>query len=219
MYKPTAGLLALLMIALPGTALGQSPDADPMDLELEQSSPPPAKAPAPQGEAEAGDDVLDPGEEKPAGGLATFDPRLQLDEPGVLPPGDLAPMGGPAAPLILDRREQGRAWPLWPALVAGGVAAVTLGVGLYLVSIDETGAQCQGEPRPDLRNCIEVYNTGDAGYAFTAVSIASLATSGLFLYLFLSKRPGEQPEEEGLAGVSVAPDGRGGVVLGASGGF
>ena len=222
MYKPTAALHVLLMISVPGTALSQSPYEDPMDLELEQSSPPPArapaKAPAPEGEAEANEEDLDLGEEKSAGGLATFDPRLQLDEPGVVPPEGLAPIRRLSAPLSQDRGEQGEAWPLWPALVTGGVAAVTLGVGLYLVSIDETGAQCQGEPRPDLRNCIEVYNTGDAGYALTAVGIASLATSGLFLYLFMSKRLGE-PEEEGIAGVTVAPDGRGGFLVGASGWF
>ena len=199
-----------------------------MDLELQESTPAPKKkapvqpAATPDLEAvEPGDegDDLDLGEEQPARGLADFDPRIHLDEPGVLPHRALAPLWHTGGGLVQDRGTPDKRWPLWPALVAGGVAVVTLGVGLYLVGIDETGAQCNGDPLPDLRNCAEVYNTADAGYALTAVGVASLATTGLFLYLFLSHGPGEPVEQEGLAGVSVAPDGRGGVVVGASGRF
>lgn len=226
MFKPTSCLLVLLMFATPGAALGQSEDEEPIDLELREAAPAPAKkAPAEpakklahEAEQAEGEDDLDLGEEQAEGGLATFDPKLQLDEPGVLPPAGQAPVRGPGQPLTLDRGEPGKAWPLWPALVAGGVAVVTLAVGGYLVSIDETGADCTGEPRPDLRNCIEVYDTGDAGYAIMAVGIASLASAGLFTYLFFSSRL-NQPEEVGMTGVSVAPDGRGGVVFGASGRF
>jgi hypothetical protein len=225
MFKHCSCLFVLLMFAAPGSAMGQADDEEPIDLELHDSSPAPvkkapaepARAPAHEAEEAGEDDDLDLGEDQAGGGLATFDAKLQLDEPGVLPSPGMVPARAGLS-LTQGRGARGRAWPLWPALVAGGVAVVTLAVGAYLVSIDETGAECTGEPRPDLRNCIEVYNTGDAGYAITAVGIASLATAGLFTYLFLRGHL-SQPEEEGIAGVSVAPDGRGGVVFGASGRF
>ncbi len=241
MFKPIAGLLMFLLLASPGVALAQSPDEEPMDLELEESSPAPGKkapakkaaeddldlgdepsdvakpTPAPAGD-EAADD-LDLGEEK-AEGLADFDPKLHLDEPGVAPAGGAAPvvLSGTRADTPAGTR---RTWPLWPTLAAGSVAVLSLGVGLYLVSVDGDGTNCDGEPRPDLTNCEEVYNTGDAGYALTAIGIASLAATGAFLYLYLTSpaaSSGQQPDE-GLAGVTVAPDGRGGFMVGASGWF
>ncbi len=226
MYKHFAGLLVFLMIAIPGAALGQDDDDEPIDLDLEVSKPPPAKAPpapakaaeTPAAAEEVGDDDLDLEEER--AGLTNFDPKLQLDEPGVLPPGSQGPVSVPASPVALDRGAERRAWPLWPSLAAAGVAVVTLGVGIRLVSIDGTGTDCEGEPLPDLRNCAEVYATGDAGYALTAVGIASLAAGGLFLYLFLANRPGEKEEDgEGIASLGLVPDGRGGLMVGASGWF
>lgn len=241
MFKPIAGLLMILLLASPDVALAQSTDEDPMDLELEESAPTPEKK-APAKEAADDDldlgeepsdkdkaapkaapaeeaDELDLGEEKKSEGLTDFDPKLHLDEPGVLPPGGAAPVGVAEGQSDSFART-GHVWPLWPSLAAGSVAVLSLGVGLYLVSVDGEGTDCRGEPRPDLSNCKEVYNTGGAGYALTAIGIASLAATGVFLYLYLSNpsASAEQPDE-GLAGVTVAPDGRGGVVVGASGWF
>lgn len=223
MCRTLTTLMMMLVIAAPHVVLAQDDD-DPIDLDLdpilEDKKQPSAAPAAPDviGDAKLGTttQIL-----KPTDGLAGFDVRMHLDEPGIAPPGSISPMGvlggaGSGDDLIGPATH----WPLWPALAAAGVGVVTLGIGAYMLSIDGEGTNCSGEPQPDLYNCMEVYNTAGAGTALTVMGIASLAASGVLLYMHLSTRPAARPEnDEGVAAISLAPMARGGVVVGASGRF
>ncbi len=109
-------------------------------------------------------------------------------------------------------------WPLWPALLTAGVGVAGLGAGIPFIVMDGTGAECVGDPRPDLRNCTRLYNTGTMGWVFTGVGIGALAASGVLMYLHFSSKPKERASAEVQTFV-VTPTRTGGIVFGATGRF
>jgi hypothetical protein len=112
-----------------------------------------------------------------------------------------------------------KGWPLWPALAAGGAAALALSIGIPLLVVDGNGTDCRGSPRPDNRNCERVYSTAGGGWVMTSFGLASLAASGVLLYLHLRGEPEERrAAEHTLWQLSVVPSERG-VVVGAGGTF
>lgn len=111
-----------------------------------------------------------------------------------------------------------RVWPLWPAIVAGGVGVVGIVVGAPLVAIDGNGTNCRGDARPDNRNCADLYKTAGGGWTLTAMGIAGLATSGVLLYLHLSTRP-KEGRSASIETLAVTPVPEGGVMVGAGGRF
>ena len=118
-------------------------------------------------------------------------------------------------------KREGRRWPLWPVLAAAGVGVLGLAVGIPLVAMDGDPTNCRGEPRSDGRNCQDVYSTSGAGWTFTTMGIAGLATAGVLFYLYLTspKRGGSTKAElPWLHRVSIAPA-QGGLLMGASGTF
>jgi len=118
--------------------------------------------------------------------------------------------------------EVTRPWPLWPALVAGGVGLVGLGVGIPLVALDGEGAVCRG-PANDLKtNCSELYNTGTAGWLMTGLGLAAHGAGAVLTILHLTVHgPSDEPEkqEAGIQSVVFSPSPSGGFILGASGRF
>lgn len=117
-------------------------------------------------------------------------------------------------------KREGRRWPLWPVLAAAGVGVLGLAVGIPLVAMDGDPTNCRGEPRPDGRNCQDVYSTSGAGWTFTTMGIAGLATAGVLFYLYLTspKRDATTAGLPWLHRVSIAPA-QGGLLMGASGTF
>ena len=184
MHARTSLILATLLLtaSLSSAALAQATDDDDDDLFLTAPDPPRLARPA-------------------------------ADEPGLLPPVSLVPRRGLQSPVTLsDDPLAGRPWPLWPALVAAGVGAATLTAGVVIVALDGDGADCRGDARDDLINCESVYNTAAAGWTFTTLGVASLATSAVLFYLHWSSFRAEQPAEPGVDGVALAPIKGGGVV-------
>jgi hypothetical protein len=123
-------------------------------------------------------------------------------------------------------QREGRRWPLWPVLAAAGVGVLGLAVGIPLVAMDGDPTNCRGEPRPDGRNCQDVYSTSGAGWTFTTMGIAGLATAGVLFYLYLTspkrdanlKGDSKVAELPWLHQVSIAPA-QGGFLMGARGTF
>ncbi|MBK6848530.1 MAG: hypothetical protein IPG96_13720 [Proteobacteria bacterium] len=114
-------------------------------------------------------------------------------------------------------------WPLWPALAATGMAAVGLAIGLPLIAIDGQGTDCRGPARPDHRNCERLYATAGGGWVMTTVGLASLASAGALLYLYLAPRrvpsgPGAPVARGILERLRVTPA-AGGLLVGGGGAF
>lgn len=127
----------------------------------------------------------------------------------------------PSTTPTVGTKREGRRWPLWPVLAAAGVGVLGLAVGIPLVAMDGDPTNCRGEPRPDGRNCQDVYSTSGAGWTFTTMGIAGLATAGVLFYLYLTspKRDATTTAElPWLHRVSIAPA-QGGLLMGASGTF
>jgi len=83
-------------------------------------------------------------------------------------------------------------WPLWPTLAAAGAGIVGLAVGIPLLAMNGDFTGCRGAPLPDGRNCEDRYSTSGAGWAFTVMGIAGLATSGVLFYLYLDSQDERQ---------------------------
>ena len=118
--------------------------------------------------------------------------------------------------------EVTRPWPLWPALVAGGVGLVGLGVGIPLVALDGEGAVCRGPAKDDKTNCSELYNTGTAGWLITGLGLVAHGAGAVLTILHLTVRgSSDEPEkqEAGIQSVVFSPSPSGGFILGASGRF
>jgi hypothetical protein len=131
------------------------------------------------------------------------------------PTGKTADGSKPAAPATSGQR-----WPLWPTLAAAGVGVLGLAVGIPLLSMDGDPTNCRGEPRPDGRNCSDVYSTSGAGWAMTTIGIAGLATAGVLAYLYFTSGKREKASAwlRGERTVAVTPL-QGGLMLGAGGSF
>lgn len=114
----------------------------------------------------------------------------------------------------------GSRWPLWPTLAAAGVGVLGLAVGIPLLSMDGDPTNCRGEPRPDGRNCADVYSTSGAGWAMTTIGIAGLATAGVLAYFYFTSGKREKASAwlRGQRTVAVTPL-DGGLMLGAGGTF
>jgi hypothetical protein len=129
------------------------------------------------------------------------------------PPPPTATLDQPPGP------QPKRRWPLWPAIVAGGAGVLGIAIGAPLIAIDGNGTNCRGDPRPDNRNCADLYSTAGGGWTLTAMGIAGLATSGVLFYLHFSSKPKEQTTARSalLDRIAVAPLADGGVFVGAGG--
>lgn len=107
-------------------------------------------------------------------------------------------------------------WPLWPSLVAAGVGVVGLAVGIPLLSMDGDFTNCRGTAMPDGRNCEDRYATSGGGWAFTAMGIAGLATSGVLFYLYLrsqgERKTAQRALESPWGQVSLLPTHEGFVI-------
>lgn len=111
------------------------------------------------------------------------------------------------------------AMPLWPGLVLAGAGLVGIAAGAPLVAVDGNFSQCSGPPEPNNAHCAKVLETATGGWILTGLGIASLAASGVLLYLHFTGKPKEQPRAAGLDHFGVSPMPEGGVVFGASGRF
>lgn len=138
--------------------------------------------------------------------------------------GSSAATASGAGPAPAGRTDEGKAsktkgWPLWPVLATAGAGVLGLAVGIPLLVIDGDPTHCVGDPLPDTRNCEDIYSTSAGGWVMTAMGLASLAASGVLLYLYLSSRGSEKRSARaGLRQVTVAPL-PGGAAIGAGGTF
>jgi hypothetical protein len=146
------------------------------------------------------------------------------------PPDQLAPKKAATGAPKKETTEQPRTetrrsrWPLWPALVASGVGVVGLAVGIPLLSMDGDPTNCRGTPRPDGRNCADLYATAGPGWAFTAMGLAGAVTAGVLFYLYLrspnaeASKKASSPKVGWLPQLKSSADGRS-WVIGAVGRF
>ena len=82
-----------------------------------------------------------------------------------------------------------RPWPLWPAVVAVSAGVVGIAVGIPLLAIDGKFTNCVGEPRPDNRNCRDIYNTSGGGALAIGLGASALAAAGVLFYLHFDSKP------------------------------
>ena len=97
-----------------------------------------------------------------------------------------APSGTGAANKNSGGGSVGETWPLWPAVVAAGIGIVGLATGIPVLSLDGEPTNCRGTPRPDGRNCEDIYATSGPGWALTAAGIGGLAAASVFFYLYFN---------------------------------
>jgi hypothetical protein len=154
------------------------------------AAPPPKPAPKPK----AAPKPEVPPEKKPAAAGEKVTPKPLPEVPPPPPPSR-------------------RSWPLWPALASLGLGVAGLAAGIPLLALDGEPTNCIGEPRPDARNCADLYSTAGGGWALTGVGITALTASGVFFYLHFSRGGTERSTQVSLRPLD------GGMVLSASGSF